>query len=92
MRWIVQKLAIALVCCCGIVACGTSQKAVPVVKLEKDRTILGANQIKPQILFDNTPAGVTAICFDGSYSQATDSSTCVGNGGVKTRIDRYHAE
>lgn len=86
------KLVAALALCGSLVACGSSQRPVPVVKLEKDTTILRNNQVKPRILFDTIPSGTTAICFDGSYSQAIDSSACSGNGGVKTYIERYHSE
>ncbi|AIZ78227.1 hypothetical protein NYR70_00185 [Actinobacillus equuli subsp. equuli] len=38
------------------------------------------------------PANVTAICVDGSYSTSPVHEACVGNGGAKQIISRYHSE
>lgn len=76
----------------GLAACGTNQRPVPVIKATQDSTILRTNQPAQPTIPDLTPPGVTAICQDGSYSQATDSSTCVGNGGVRTFVGRYRSE
>lgn len=86
------KWALALALCGGLVACGTNQRPVPVIKVNNDSTVLRVNQPKQTMLPDSIPAGVTAICVDGSYSQATDDSICVGNGGVQTYIARYRSE
>lgn len=86
------KLSIALLLCSGLVACGTSQRPVPVLKVDKDSTILSSHHPNVRLLPDSIPAGVTAICFDGAYSQSNDNSTCVGNGGVQTYIKRYRSE
>ncbi|MDH2999083.1 hypothetical protein A1D22_04300 [Pasteurellaceae bacterium LFhippo2] len=76
----------------GIVAC-QQREPVEVVKAQDTSTIVQPKApAVSQQLPDNLPANVTAICRDGSYSTATDSTACSGNGGVSSVINRYHSE
>ncbi|AGH37952.1 hypothetical protein F543_17000 [Bibersteinia trehalosi USDA-ARS-USMARC-189] len=90
---IMQKLKFvtALVLLCGLSAC-VQRTPVEVVKAQTDNTVSSTIAKPPVIEQIQVPAGVTAICQDGSYSKATDNSVCIGNGGVKTIIGRYHSE
>lgn len=38
------------------------------------------------------PKNVTALCMDGSYSTQPIDNACLGFGGVKVAILRYHSE
>lgn len=78
------NLLVATALVLGLSACVFEKKAVDVVKMDNDTTIVQGN--------GTIPANATAICRDGSYSTATDHSVCAGKGGVETQIDRYRVE
>lgn len=86
------KLTAILSATLGLTACGTFQPPVAVVKADKDSTIVRVSESTNQNTTEIIPQGVTALCWDGAYSKATDNSVCSGNGGVKTYIGRYHSE
>lgn len=91
---IMQKLKMmtTVIMVVGLVAC-VERTPVGVVSSQADTTIVSA--FKPQtssVEQVSLPDGVTAICQDGSFSKATDNTACVGNGGIKTFIGRYHSE
>ncbi|QBQ64729.1 DUF3761 domain-containing protein [Actinobacillus indolicus] len=73
-----------------LTACSSGEK-VEVVKAPSSSNVAPTKVSQTQ-LPENLPSNVTAICRDGTYSTATDSSACLGNGGVSTIINRYHAE
>lgn len=73
-----------------LTACSSGEK-VEVVKAPSYSNVAPTTVSQTQ-LPENLPSNVTAICRDGTYSTATDSSACLGNGGVSTIINRYHAE
>ncbi len=73
-----------------LTACSSGNK-VEVVKAPPSSNIVPTTSLVPQ-LPENLPSNVTAICRDGTYSTAKDSSACLGNGGASTIINRYHAE
>lgn len=75
-----------------LTACSSGEK-VEVVKAPSSANVAPTTSLVSQTqLPENLPSNVTAICRDGTYSTATDSSACLGNGGVSTIINRYHAE
>ncbi len=75
-----------------LTACSSGNK-VEVVKAPPSSNIVPTTSLVPQAkLPENLPSNVTAICRDGTYSTAKDSSACLGNGGASTIINRYHAE
>lgn len=76
-----------------LLACTSSNKPVTVVKEPEKKTEYQPNQIKPvEIPYQSLPANVTAICNDGSYSTSHIQEACLGNGGVKQGVIRYHAD
>ncbi len=75
-----------------LTACSSGNK-VEVVKAPPSSNIVPTTSLVSQVqLPENLPSNVTAICRDGTYSTAKDSSACLGNGGASTIINRYHAE
>ncbi|AUI67177.1 hypothetical protein C5N92_03435 [Glaesserella australis] len=74
-----------------LIACSSGEKVEVVKAASTSSTIQPAHSIQAQ-LPQHLPNNVTAICRDGSYSTATDDSACLGNGGVSTKISRYHSE
>ncbi|WGE42312.1 hypothetical protein [Actinobacillus equuli] len=73
-----------------ITACSSNQP-VQIVKEPSTKTEYTPirNPHSPQ---QTLPANVTAICVDGSYSTSPLNEACVGNGGAKQIISRYHSE
>lgn len=76
-----------------LTACSSGDK-VEVVKapFSSSNIVPSTSLVSQAQLPENLPSNVTAICRDGTYSTAKDSSACLGNGGASTIINRYHAE
>lgn len=73
-----------------ITACSSPQ-LVQVVKEPSIKTEYVPLQ-DVQSIQKSLPANVTAICVDGSYSTSPVNEACLGNGGAKQIISRYHSE
>ena len=79
-----------LVLLTSITACSSHQK-VQVVKAPAMKTEYVQVQNTPN-MDHKIPANVTAICVDGSYSTSPIAEACLGNGGARQIISRYHSE
>lgn len=75
-----------------LAACNSGQKVEVVKAPQTSSTIMPSTAMEQQNLPTTIPNNVTAICRDGSYSTATDTTACLGNGGVATQINRYYSE
>lgn len=64
----------------------TPRQGVEVVKAPETKT-----EFRPQSS-DSIPEGVTAVCFDGSYSKSPVAQACQGHGGVVKVIAHYHSD
>ncbi|AFU18198.1 hypothetical protein [Actinobacillus suis] len=73
-----------------ITACSSNQP-VQIVKEPSTKTEYTPAR-NPHSTQQALPANVTAICVDGSYSTSPVNEACVGNGGAKHIISRYHSE
>lgn len=85
-----KSLFLVIAVTVGLSAC-VQRTPVSVVKAQEDTTARSSvARVEPVAV--QTPPNATAVCRDGSFSFASDDSKCIGKGGVKTLISRYHSE
>ena len=76
-------------CALSLVACVPTIKVKAVTVPDASSSIQLTN---PPAKLSNLPKNITAVCRDGKYSIAKDETACLGNGGIKVAIKRYHSE
>ena len=77
--------------CLGLTACSSGTR-VDVAKGVDSTTAISQQTIQQSAIPLNFPTGATALCRDGNYSFAKDSTVCASNGGVAIAVERYHSE